>query len=141
MTYSSDFRWRAVSLIHIYGVSQSYVSEIFGPKLRTIRRLYKSFLTKGTVDDHSTRERSARWPTNILEDVQKYVSDHPTFFIEELQDYLKSKYPDLTNVSNSTTCRALNFDLNLSRKVLTQLRRILNVLNRKFSRFTDSFLR
>lgn len=47
MTYSTDFRWRVVFLMHVYGVSVQYVSHIFGPKPR-----YSLFLTMGVSDSH-----------------------------------------------------------------------------------------
>ena len=47
MTNSEDFRWRAVTLIHVYDVPVTTMSEIFGPKPRTIRRWYAMFLRDG----------------------------------------------------------------------------------------------
>lgn len=55
--------------------------------------------------------------------VEKYVQDHPTFYIEELREYIIKNFPTLPNVSPSTLCRVLNFDLNLSRKVLEKASR------------------
>jgi len=51
------------------------------------------------------------------------VKAHPTFYIEELQQHLRSEFPDLKNTSDSTICRALNFDLQLTRKKLTKATR------------------
>jgi len=55
--------------------------------------------------------------------VQAYVKSHPTFYIEELQQFLREKFPNLRNISESTICRALNFDLKLTRKTLTKAAR------------------
>ena len=55
--------------------------------------------------------------------VQAYVKSHPTFYIEELQQFLREKFPNLRNISESTICRALNFDLKLTRKKLTKAAR------------------
>ena len=40
--------------------------------------------------------------------------------MEELQEAVKTQFPLLKNVSTSTICRLLKFDLHLSRKVLTK---------------------
>ncbi|ETL79651.1 hypothetical protein L917_19764 [Phytophthora nicotianae] len=50
--------------------------------------------------------------------VTKYVQEHPTFYFEELREHIIEQFPTLPNVSSSTLCRGLNFDLNLIRKVL-----------------------
>ena len=42
------------------------------------------------------------------------------FALRELQEDLRAKFPNLKNTSVSTICRALRFDLNLSRKVITK---------------------
>ena len=44
-------------------------------------------------------------------------------YIEELKDHLRSQYPRLRNTSDSTICRVLNFDLQLTRKKLTKAAR------------------
>ena len=44
-------------------------------------------------------------------------------YIDELQDYLRRTFPTLRNTSTSTICRALNFDLQLTRKKLTKAAR------------------
>ena len=123
MVYSIDFRWRIVSLIHIYSLDVNFISDLFGPKPRTIWRWYQLFKSKGVVEVHHTAQRSARWPADVLAAVTEYCKHHPTFYLEELQDFLKIKFPDLTNISLSTICRALNFDLQLTRKVLTKAAR------------------
>ena len=123
MTYSDDLRWRIVSLIHIYDIEVKFISEIFGPNPRSIQRWYNKFLKTGTVRDGARMTRASRWPPHVLEDVEKYVKAHPTFYIEELQQHLKLQFPDLRNTSESTICRALNFDLQLTRKKLTKAAR------------------
>ena len=121
--YSDDLRWRIVSLIHIYDIDIPFISDIFGPKPRSIQRWYKKFLSTGTVRDNVPSLRESRWPPEVVQDVEKYVNAHPTFYIEELQQHLRSKFPDLKNTSDSTICRALNFDLRLTRKKLTKAAR------------------
>ena len=125
MTYSADIRWRIVSLIHVYDIDINFISEFFGPKRRTILRWYGLFKAHGVVDyqrpgfDH----RKSRWPPHVLEHVSTYCKGHPTFYLEELQQFLASQFPDLKNISMSTICRALNHDLKLTRKILTKAAR------------------
>ena len=123
MAFSNDFRWRIVTLLHIYDMEPALLSEIFGPKERTIRRWYARFRTTGSVDDRPVTRRTSRWPAHVVEDVERYVASHPTFYIEELQEYLRVQFPELTNISNATICRALNFDMKLTRKKLTKAAR------------------
>mmetsp|Transcript_26971 Transcript_26971/g.27343 ORF Transcript_26971/g.27343 Transcript_26971/m.27343 type:complete len:166 (-) Transcript_26971:368-865(-) len=121
--YSDDLRWRIVSLIHIYDVEIPFLSDIFGPKPRSIQRWCNKFLRTGTVLDNVPNLKESRWPPEVVLDVEKYVKAHPTFYIEELQQHLRSDFPDLKNTSDSTICRALNFDLQLTRKKLTKAAR------------------
>ena len=121
--YSDDLRWRIVSLIHIYDVDIPFLSDIFGPKPRSIQRWYNKFLRTGTVRDNVPNLKESRWPPEVVLDVEKYVKAHPTFYIEELKQHLRSEFPDLKNTSDSTICRALNFDLQLTRKKLTKAAR------------------
>lgn len=123
MTYSLDFRWRIVSLIHVYDIDVKYLSDIFGPKPRTIFRWYRLFLRKGVVEEKHHRAFSSRWPDDVLERVEAYCKEHPTFYLEELKEFLEDTFPELKNVSLPTICRALNFDLKLTRKVLTKAAR------------------
>ena len=114
-----------MSLIHVYDLDVTFLSELFGPKPRSIRRWYKLFVDKGIVNERaaSSRVRSARWPAEVLEHVGEYCKEHPTFYLEELKDFLEENFPDLPNVSLPTICRALNFDLQLTRKKLTKAAR------------------
>ncbi|ETK75443.1 hypothetical protein L915_17933 [Phytophthora nicotianae] len=123
MTYSDDCHWRAVALVHVYGMPIEHVVLLLVPKERTIRRSYALFLERGTVNEHSERERKVRWPANVLASVTKYVQEHSTFYIEELGEYIIEQFPTLSNVSASTLCRCLNFNLNFSRKVLEKAAR------------------
>jgi hypothetical protein len=123
MTYSADFRWRAVSLMHIYGIPVDYISDLFGPKPRTLHRWYALFLAKGVVYERAAAAKSSRWPENVVADVRTYIAHHPTFYLEELQTYIEQKFPDLKNTSLSTICRALQFDMGLTRKILTRAAR------------------
>ncbi|KAG6947205.1 hypothetical protein JG687_00016257, partial [Phytophthora cactorum] len=55
--------------------------------------------------------------------VARFVKVPPTFYLEELQDFLHDSYPGLKNIPLSTICRALNFDLVLTQKVITRAAR------------------
>ena len=121
--YSDDLRWRIVSLIHIYDIELRFLSDIFGPTPRSIQRWYTKFLRSGTVRDNVPTSRTSRWPPEVVMDVSNYVKGHPTVYIEELQQHLRNQFPDLRHTSGSTICRALNFDLQLSRKKLTKAAR------------------
>lgn len=123
MAFSDEFRWRAVALIHVYNIPIVHVSELFGPRVRTIRRWYALFLLKGIVNTKNERKKKPRWPPEVYESVKSYVQHHPTFYIEELRDYIILNFPTLTTISTATICRALHFDLKLSRKVLSKAAR------------------
>ena len=69
--------------------------------------------------------RKKRWPEHVYEIVKTFVKAHPCFFLEELQDELKKLDPPVDNISIPTICRALRYDLNLSRKVLERRAREL----------------
>lgn len=64
--------------------------------------------------------KTARWPVEALQVVLVYVQDHPIFYIEA---HIRLAFPSLETTSMSIICRVLNFDLNLSRKVLTKAAR------------------
>ena len=132
--YSDDLRWRVVSLIHNYGIEADFLSGIFGPNPRSIHRWYRKFLKTGTVRDNLPVLRQSRWPREVIAEVEKYVKAHPTFYIEELKDHLRSQYPRLRNTSDSTICRVLNFDLQLSRKTNKSCKRICSRRNLDFKK-------
>jgi len=71
--YSDDLRWRIVCLLHIYDLEISFVSDIFGPNLRTIVRWYNNFLKNGTVRDNLPSVKESRWPNKVVLEVKKYV--------------------------------------------------------------------
>lgn len=48
----------------------------------------------------------------------EYTRQHPCFFLEELQEVLRERFPTLENISQPTLCRVLRHDLNLTRKTL-----------------------
>ncbi|GMF37678.1 unnamed protein product [Phytophthora fragariaefolia] len=52
--------------------------------------------------------------------VREYVRQHPCFYFQGLREELKGEFVNRISCSDSTICRALRFDLGLSRKVLTK---------------------
>lgn len=59
-----------------------------------------------------------RWPVEVYSHIEKYIENHPCFYLEELQDELRDTFPALSNTSVPTICRALRHDMKLTRKVL-----------------------
>jgi len=123
MTYSEEFRWRCVLLYYVYGIPVRYISDILGPKPRSISRWYEAFKKTGSIEGKARKKRRSRWSSDVLEYVKEFVLANPTFFLEELQEGLKENFPSLKNISVSTICRALKHDLRMSRKILTKAAR------------------
>lgn len=120
MTVSLDMRWRAIVLTYVYGIEAADVATVLGISARSITRWYKLFKENGNVLPRLLAARTARWPGECVLFVSDYVSSHPCFYLEELQEALKKRFPQLNTVSMPTICRVLRFDLNLSRKVFTK---------------------
>lgn len=115
MTFSDDFRWRAVALLHLYKVPIVHVSEVFGPKQRTIRRWYSMFIKDGVVREDADKQKHCRWPADALAAVEASVKQlHLTFYIEESQDCIRKQFPNLTTASTASICRVSNFDQNFT---------------------------
>ncbi|GLE04155.1 hypothetical protein PINS_up013066 [Pythium insidiosum] len=92
MVYSTDMKWRAVTLVQ--------------------------FQQDGNVDAR-TRERRPSYPADVVNFIADYVGRHPCFFVEELQDELVRRFATRRlPFSHATILRVLRFELNLSRKVL-----------------------
>lgn len=123
MTYSDDIRWRIVGLMHVYDMDVSFLSDLFGPKVRTIQRWYQLFKERGVVRENRPPNRRSRWPQYVVDAAKIYCQAHPTFYLEELREYIVENFPEVTNVSLSTICRAINFDMKLTRKILTKAAR------------------
>lgn len=116
--FSTDLRWRCIVLHFVYGSSVDNVSTIMGVSKRSVKRWMALFETTGQVVNDVPRQRSARWPQEVFDFVESFVQENPCFYMQELQDELTAAFPDLSNVSLSTICRALRHDLKLSRKAL-----------------------
>ena len=119
MTWDLQIRWRAVVLSYCYGLDYNTVAAILGPNEKTIRSWKSKFEKNGTVKDEP-RNQPSRWNAEVLNWIKEYIEMDCTFLIEELQDELKRRFPNIRNVSASTICRALRHDLGLTRKVITK---------------------
>ena len=64
------------------------------------------------------RKTRVTWGPEVIGFVETYALEYPCFYIEELQQALKTKFPELRSCSASSICRVLHFHLNLTRKVL-----------------------
>ena len=79
--------------MYMYGVDVEFLSAVFGPRVKTIRRWYQMFQQSGVVQQTSRPNLSSRWPDEVIEVVKNYVHGHPTFYLEELQNFLAKKFP------------------------------------------------
>lgn len=140
--WSRDLRWRCIVLHYVYSTSIENVSVLLGVGKTSIKRWIALFERTGNVVNDAVRQRSARWPTEVYDYVHTFIVNSPCFYIEELQEELALRFPELTNISSATICRALRHDLKVSRKVLEkraresvpeQLREFYQKLSRIYS--------
>ena len=116
--FSDDLKMRAVILHFMYSLSQETVHQLLGPSPRSIRRWYKCFKETGSTDpERKPSEKKVNWAPEVCKFVDTYVKDFPMFYIEELQEALKVRFPDAPS-SAATISRGLRFNLMLSRKVM-----------------------
>jgi transposase len=120
MTFSSDLRWRGVVLHYAMGIEVKDVACMLGVGEASIKRWCALFEKQGNVEKQHGRNRGARWPQPVYTFVQNYVEEHPCFLFDELEETLRREFPVQHNFSPATICRALRFDMNLTRKVLTK---------------------
>lgn len=120
MTVSVDLRWRAIVLVFMYDIEMTLVASVLGVSVRSIERWHHLFKTNGNVLPKEPAKRSARWPPEAVKFVEEYVKLHPCFYVEELQEVIRTKFCSLPNISTPTICRLLRFDIGLTRKVLTK---------------------
>ncbi|TYZ51258.1 hypothetical protein PybrP1_001870 [[Pythium] brassicae (nom. inval.)] len=118
MTFSEDFRWRAIVLLYVYSVA-----------VESVALWLLLFESTGTVRVSVRAQRESRWSTEVLGFVESYTASNPRFYFEELSAVLHSHHPIVTNLSDSTICRALRFDLGPTRKKLTKRAREMGPLS------------
>ncbi|OWZ20580.1 Transposase [Phytophthora megakarya] len=106
--------------MYVYSVDIATVATVLAVSVRSLSRWYTRFRATGNVLKDQPRAKTSHWPSAVCAYVRGYVGNHPCFYFEELCCELRTRYKDSINVSDSTICRALRFDLNLTRKVLTK---------------------
>jgi len=118
MAYTSDLKWRGLVLYLILAMDAKDIVFLLGISRVTLFRWVKIFQETGTINSNTGRNVSARWPDHVYIYAREYIKAHPCFYLEELQAALKYNFPTQSNFSTSTICRALHFDLGLTRKIL-----------------------
>jgi transposase len=131
MVYSNDLRWRGVVLHYTMGMCPHVVGAVLGVSHMSIKRWTAQFEENGHVDAQVGRNRTSRWPQEVYVFVQQYVAEHPCFYFDELEKTLREVFPSYQNFSAPTICRALRFDLNMTRKILTKRARESLPIERK----------
>ena len=116
--FSDEIKWRCVVLFSVMNMNIEDISFLLGASKASIKRWTTRFNTTGTVERQGGAQRSARWPVEVYACVRSYIDDHPCFYLEELGEHLKDKFPAISNFSAPTICRALRFDMGLTRKRL-----------------------
>ncbi|RLN21074.1 hypothetical protein BBJ28_00010563 [Nothophytophthora sp. Chile5] len=81
--YSGDMRWRAVTLVYVYGVDLNEGARVLGVSSRAIRRWYLNFKLTGNAMPKK-RVRRERYPADVLDFISSYAKAHPCFFVDEL---------------------------------------------------------
>jgi len=104
-------------------IESQFLSDLFGPTIGSINRWYSRFKEKGIVMQNLLPKRCSRWPEEVIVEVERHCKTHLTFFIEELKSFLKNKFPNVTDIAESTICWALNFDLQPTRTKSTKAAR------------------
>jgi transposase len=88
--------------MYVYDVEARTVAKIIGVSSRSITRWYCLFKRNGNVRNTKKVSKESRWSLEVKAFAQQYIEVHPTFYIEELQHAVKSKFPNLSNTSQST---------------------------------------
>jgi transposase len=120
MGYAKEFKERAIVLLYYYDVSPENVSILLGPKRRTLYRWLKTFEEHGVVHQERHNVRTSRWTQDVIRGVRGFLEENPCAYLEEIKQFVEEHFPNCFNTSVPTICRALRFDLNLSRKVITK---------------------
>ncbi|TYZ65107.1 hypothetical protein PybrP1_006025 [[Pythium] brassicae (nom. inval.)] len=104
--YSSDLRWRAVTLDYVYNVPCEQVARLFGVSDRIVRRLHEQFKSDGHVQSRQ-RSRLSSHSKELLG------------FAAEARYGSSSALPTVHYLHRvaSILC-LLKFELNFTRKVL-----------------------
>ena len=118
MTVSHDLRWRAVVLVYVYGISAAQTALLLGVGKSSVKRWLQLFYETGSIDP-AQRPPKGKLTPEMKSFIEDYTRHHPCFYIQELQEEIKTRFPEFKHNSIPTLCRILRKDLNLTRKVLT----------------------
>ncbi|EGZ27658.1 hypothetical protein PHYSODRAFT_469219 [Phytophthora sojae] len=91
--YSTDYRWRAVTLHYVYSVPCEIVGRVLAVSGRAVRRWYAQFKSTGHVLAKTPEERPVFLPA-VVTYVSEYVKEHPCLYVEELLEEVKRRFPD-----------------------------------------------
>lgn len=111
-------RWIAISLSYIYGIDHDIIAQVFAVTKRTIYNWVQAFENEGRTAGNTGNRRRHVTPS-LRRFIENYIIIHPCFYLEELQEEIKSNFPGIC-CSIPTICRILRHDLNITRKVLTK---------------------
>lgn len=107
--------------MYVYNIDVTVVASVIELSCRSLSRWYTQFQATCNVERQRSRSKTSKWPPRVCEHVRAYIKYHPCFYFEKLRDEIKRAFKEQNvNVSDATICRALQFDLGLSRKILTR---------------------
>ena len=118
-SYSLDFRYRVIVLRYLYSMPVKNIYHVMGCSARSTRRWLHAFEERGCLEDEKqVGPNEGRYSSEVYGVILDYVKRNPTFYIEELQEFLKKARPEIGALSIPTLCRVLRHDLNLTRKII-----------------------
>ena len=90
-------------LHYVYGIEVVVIAVLLGTSVRSIHRWTHQFKTRGHVGDNRNKtKRRAPWPQHVIDFTDTYVKEHPCFYVEELQETLNERFPEVTKISPAT---------------------------------------
>lgn len=120
-----EVKWLAIAHVYFYDMSFRDVARFFFRSHATIGWWWNNFQRYGTP----TKQRMSI-PKNLgpleLDLLKRMLTDNPTMYLDELVDSVRAVFD--VEVSVSTVCRALYFDLGLTRKKITMFNREKSLL-------------
>ncbi|EGZ27744.1 hypothetical protein PHYSODRAFT_415003, partial [Phytophthora sojae] len=85
-------RWRAIVLTCVYDIDASAVASVMGVSTRSIYRWGLLFRRRGNVIPNASITRKQRWSPECIAFIMGYVVEHPSFYVEELQEALRRTF-------------------------------------------------
>eukprot|EP00122_Pirum_gemmata_P010364 Pgem_evm1s9581 len=120
--FAEAIKWRAIYLSELYGWDYSLICKALGCSDRTLRRWLERYRNTGNVGINCIKRKSA-WGDNhsvVLNFISEYVKENPLFYLEEVQDAIRTSFPDVESKSLSTICRVITKELHLTRKMISK---------------------